>query len=549
MAIELLLRPTARPAARRRRGEPLETRSRELKRYVAFDEEDARRLLAFGAVAAPEFPRVAREFYDKIREHEKAHAVFTGEDQIQRLQRALVRWMNRLCAGTYDEAYFEETAKIGRVHVRVGLPQRYMFTSMALIRVSLGRIAEERMGDESRATRETITRLLDLELATMLEAYRDDSLALLQRRERVEKLEVDRTLKRTEHRYVNAVELARALIVGLDAGGEVRLFNREAERVSGYERAELIGEPFIERLMQEDLLDTHGQIVRDALLGKGGDGMVLESAIRTKAGKYRDVRWQLAYAPSDVDDEVVLFAIGQDTTDMNALAERTRQHEKLAAVGTLAAGLAHEIRNPLNGAQLHVSFLERALKKSSADVDTLEAVHVIGDEIKRLAALVSEFLDFARPRPPSLRPVSVRGLCERALQLVSSKAADTKVVVAEDFPSRDTTIDADAAKIEQVLLNVLGNAIEALAPGGGGNVTLRVRRQPRVVRIEIEDDGPGLTTPDAPIFDAFFSTKVQGTGLGLSITHRIVTDHGGDITVDSKAGRTVFRISLPVDTE
>ena len=457
--------------------------------------------------------------------------------------------MHRFCAGTYDEAYFEETAKIGRRHVQVGLPQRYMFTSMALIRVSLGRIAEERMGDEARATRETITRLLDLELATMLEAYRDDSLALLQRRERVEKLEVDRTLKRTEHRYVNAVELARALIVGLDAGGEVRLFNREAERVSGYERAELIGEPFIERLMQEDLLDTHGQIVRDALMGKGGDGMELESAIRTKAGKYRDVRWQLAYAPSDVDDEVVLFAIGQDTTDMNALAERTRQHEKLAAVGTLAAGLAHEIRNPLNGAQLHVSFLERALKKSNADVDTLEAVHVIGDEIKRLAALVSEFLDFARPRPPSLRPVSVRALCERALQLVSSKAADTKVVVAEDFPSRDTTIEADAAKIEQVLLNVLGNAIEALAPGGGGNVTLRVRRQPRLVRIEIEDDGPGIATPDAPIFDAFFSTKVQGTGLGLSITHRIVTDHGGDITVDSKAGRTVFRISLPVDTE
>ena len=348
----------------RREEHLLETRSRELKRYVDFDDEDARRLRAFGAVAAPEFARVALEFYDKIREHERAHAVFSGEDQIQRLQRALVRWMHRLCGGTYDDAYFEETAKIGRVHVQVGLPQRYMFTSMALIRVSLGRIAEERMGDEARATRETITRLLDLELATMLEAYRDDSLALLQRRERVEKLEVDRTLKRTEHRYVNAVELARALIVGLDAGGEVRLFNREAERVSGYERAELIGEPFIERLMQEDLLDTHGQIVRDALLGKGGDGMVLESAIRTKAGKYRDVRWQLAYAPSDVDDEVVLFAIGQDTTDMNALAERTRQHEKLAAVGTLAAGLAHEIRNPLNGAQLHVSFLERATLSS-----------------------------------------------------------------------------------------------------------------------------------------------------------------------------------------
>ena len=518
-------------------------------RYVAFDAEDARLLRAFGLVAAPEFPRIAHEFYDRIREHEQAHAVFTGEAQIARLQRSLVRWMERFCSGTYDEAYFAETAKIGRVHVKVGLPQRYMLTAMALIRVSLVNISEERMGSDGQGARKAITRLLDLELATMLESYREDSIALFQRRERVEKQEVDRTLKRTEHRYVNAVELARVLIIGLDARGEVRLFNREAERVSGYVREEIIGESFVDRLMQEDLVDTHGAVVRAAVAGKETDGKVINSAIRTKPGKYRDVRWQLAYAASEVDDEVVLFAIGQDTTDENALAARTRQHEKLAAVGTLAAGLAHEIRNPLNGAQLHVSFLERALKKSGGDPDTMEAVHVVGDEIKRLAMLVSEFLDFARPRPPNLEPVSVRAVCERALRLVAPRASAAKVTVAEDFPTRDTTLPADAAKIEQVLLNLLGNAIEAFPSNTSGRVMLRVRRQPRHVWIEVEDDGPGLPSPDAPIFDAFFSTKAHGTGLGLAITHRIVTDHGGDVTVESRPGHTVFRVSLPTGTE
>jgi signal transduction histidine kinase len=276
---------------------------------------------------------------------------------------------------------------------------------------------------------------------------------------------------------------------------------------------------------------------------------VIECAVRTKAGKYRDVRWQLAYAPSKDDEEVVLFVIGQDITAELALKEKTVQHEKLAAVGTLAAGLAHEIRNPLNGAQLHVSFLERTLKKTAASEDALDAVRVVGDEIKRLAALVTEFLDFARPRPPQLRSTAVRALCERAIALVSQKAADAKVTVTLDFPSRDPTLEVDPAKLEQVLLNLLTNAIEALAGGTGGRVVLRVRRQPRTVFFEVEDNGPGLPSSDAPIFDPFFSTKPEGTGLGLAITHRIVSDHGGDIVVETAPGATVFRVTLPLESE
>jgi signal transduction histidine kinase len=295
-------------------------------------------------------------------------------------------------------------------------------------------------------------------------------------------------------------------------------------------------------------VETHGRTILRAAAGEHVPDAIIECAIRTKSGKYRDVRWHIAYAPSAQHDEVVLFVIGQDMTEELALQEKTRQHEKLAAVGTLAAGLAHEIRNPLNGAQLHVAFLERALKKT-ADPDMLEAVNVVGDEIKRLAALVSEFLDFARPRPPQLKAVSARSLADRVLPLVSQKAHDANVVLALDFPSRDPTLTVDPAKIEQVLLNLLSNAIEAAPETTEGHVTLRVRRQPRSVFFEVEDDGPGLPSPDAPIFDPFFSTKAQGTGLGLSITHRIVADHRGDVTVESRPGRTVFRVTLPVAPE
>ncbi|WP_437996404.1 protoglobin domain-containing protein [Sorangium sp. So ce185] len=525
-----------------------ETLFDEIKRYVRFDEEDAARLAAFHAHAAPHFPRIAGEFYDRIREHEGAHDVFTGEDQVERLKRSLVRWMTRICTGPYDAAYFDEAAKIGRIHVRVGLPQRYMFTAMTLIRLAFDEIAEGAPFAQAIAVRSAVSKVLDLELAIMLETYRDDFLARAQRAERLDREQVGRTLARTEHRYKSAVELARVLVVGLDAQAVVRLFNREAERITGFAREDILGMPFVEALLPEELRADHGALVKDVAAGRRPGADLLESSLRARSGKIRDVRWQLAYAPSSADDEVVLFAIGQDTTDEKALAARVRQSEKLAAVGTLAAGLAHEIRNPLNGAQLHVTFLERGLARAGmGDPDTLEAIQVVRDEIRRLSELVSEFLDFARPKPLVVKPTSLVALCERAARVApSSDGGGARAEVTVDLPSTDVVLDLDPAKIEQVLLNLLRNALEAVGAAGGGAVTLRARRQPRHAVVEVEDDGPGIATPDAPIFDPFYSTKPNGTGLGLAIAHRIITDHEGAIEFQSRPGKTLFRVTLPI---
>jgi signal transduction histidine kinase len=110
----------------------------------------------------------------------------------------------------------------------------------------------------------------------------------------------------------------------------------------------------------------------------------------------------------------------------------------------------------------------------------------------------------------------------------------------------DLVVSADPSKLEQVLLNLLRNAIESMQPSGGGRVILRARRLPLVAVVEIEDEGPGIPDAGAPIFDAFYSTKSGGTGLGLPIVHRIVTDHGGTITFESRPGRTLFRVTIPI---
>lgn len=516
-------------------ADSMEGRIDELKRYVRFTDTDARRLGSFAVHAAPHFQRIALAFYERIREHEEAHAVFTGEEQIKRLQDSMVRWLERVFGGVYDEAYFLKTEHVGRVHVRVGLPQRYMLTAMAVIRSSLTAVIDEHGGSEAAAIGDSLSRLLDIELAVMLESYRADLVT-----------RVERAVPRadsTDDQYVKAVELAPLLVIGLDSKGNVTLFNREAERTTGYARDEILGRSFVEMLIPEDIRESEG-----AMLAVGDTEPVRELPLVTRAGKIRDIRWQVASAPSkeQADGALARFVIGADVTEERIERERKQQQKRLAAVGTLAAGLAHEIRNPLNGARLHVSFLERALSSEGASAEARDAVRVVGDEIQRLARLVTDFLDFARPQPLLRAPVNVRALCERAVQLVAPAAEAAHVAIEVDFPVRELVLDADAQRLEQVLLNLLQNAIEALAPGGQGRVVVRARREPRHLWVEVEDDGPGISAAQPSIFDAFFSTKPTGTGLGLAIAHRIVTDHGGNIDVDSRPGRTRFRVNLPL---
>jgi PAS domain S-box-containing protein len=526
-----------------------------MKRYVRFEAGDERLLARLRPFAAPHFPRIAVAFYDRIREHEATHALFTGEAQYARLHLSLVRWMDRICAGPHDEAYFQESARVGRIHVRLGLPQRYMFTAMSLMHVALERIADESMGEDAPGARAAITRALDLELAIMLETYQERFVERLHDVDRLEPRPADRALQLARQRYVDAVELARVLIIGVDAHGTILLFNHEAERITGFARDEVLGRPFAEAFSgggaDAGATGALGAEMKAILAGgalvEPAANETVEAVIATRTGMVRDVRCQLAHAPEgELHDEVAVFVIGRDVTEENALAARVRKSERLAAVGTLAAGLAHEIRNPLNGAQLHLKVLERALHKGSAGPDAGEAVQVIRGEIKRLSTLVTEFLDFAQPGLLDRRPTSLGALCERTLTLLASQAEAAHVRLDCHLPTVDPIADLDPGRIEQALVNLVQNAIEALDPTGGGVVVLRVLRLPGHVSIEVEDDGPGISNSEAPIFDPFYSTKPSGTGLGLAIVHRIVTDHDGSVEVRSAPGKTTFQITLPL---
>lgn len=524
---------------------PYHLRFHELLRFVRFDEEDARLLGELAAHASPYYRSIATRFYERTREHEDAHRVFQNEAQIDRLHDSLVAWLGRLLTGPYDLAYVARTAHIGRRHVQVGLPERFMYGAMSVFRCELMHIAFVHAPDLAPAICQSLNRLLDVELAIMCLTYSEAERERQERRERRE--EVQTELELEWHRC--AVEAIDDVLIGLDAERRIVMFNRQASQLTGFSADEVLGES-LDKLLSSATDDRLREVVAEVGALAPGTSRALERvSVPTRTGSSRQFDGHVLQSRVQ-DDTSCTFVIGRDVTRALATEARLRRSEKLAAIGTLAAGLAHEIRNPLNGAQLHLTFIQRGLSRVGLDdaSELVAATDVVSGEIRRLSGLVSEFLEFARPHALSRKQVVVQTLCTRCVELVRDVAKDASVALHCDLPGGLITAEIDENRIEQVLLNLLRNAIEAAASrstDGHGTVRLKLSRRPDSAVCFVEDDGPGLTS-DSPIWDAFYSTKESGTGLGLAIVHRIVTDHGGNVSVESQPGNTSFRVELPL---
>jgi PAS domain S-box-containing protein len=517
----------------------------ELRSYVGLTEEDASLLARFRAAAEPTFPAIADEFYAVIRMHAGAFAVFKDEAQARRLHASLQVWLGELLGGVYDEAYVERHARIGQVHVKVGLELRYMVTAMSRVRVSLQRIAANALVADpavSATTALAIARICDLDLAVMLESYKDDLVGRVERARASEQATIRSQLDERKRVLEDVQQAAGVVLLGLDVQGRVVIANPKAEQLAGYTREEMAELDVFEVLFAERAPSVKGSL----LAAIHGEPVELEAEARTRSGKSRTVRWHAAAHRASEADAPTVVVVGVDVTKERELERRARQNERLAAAGALAAGLAHEIRNPLNGASLHLSVIERGLARS-ADVPApmREAADVLRAEIWRLSGLVTDFLEVSRPKPLVLAECDLNALAESVRTLLAPEAETRRVVLTVEPVPFPVGVRVDVQRIKQVLVNLVHNALDAVPDGGA--VAIRLRRLPEHVEIDVADDGAGLPDPDAPIFDAFYTTKDKGTGLGLSIVQRIVTDHGGEVSFASRPGSTIFTIRLSAE--
>jgi PAS domain S-box-containing protein len=516
----------------------------ELKSYLGLTGEDSRVLREMGALAKPALPAVADEFYAIIRVHPGAFAVLKDEAQARRLHATLQVWLGELFSGNYDREYYARRCRIGQAHVRVGLAQHYMVTAMGRIRTSLQALAGKLFPDDpvkEAACRVAIARVCDIDLAIMLDSYRRDLAVRLERIQQLEKDALELRLTERKRFLDEALQVADVAVLGFDARGRLVFFNRKAEALTGYANDEVVDiDPF------ERFFGDRYEAVRALFLSaKDGAPVAIEEDLRTRAGRVRRVTWRAASYRADGAEAPTVVVVGMDVTEQRDLERRARQSERLATAGVLAAGLAHEIRNPLNGASLHLSVLERALARASnVPSDAPEAVDVVRTEIRRLSSLVTDFLEVARPRPLSVGEYDLNPVVQSIATLLAPEVAQRDVALRVEPCPIPPIGKFDAERIKQVLLNLVRNALEAVEEKG--EVIIRVRRTPQFLEVDVEDDGPGFQQT-APIFDAFYTTKERGTGLGLSIVNRIVTDHDGDVRFTTEPGCTVFTVRLPIE--
>lgn len=260
-----------------------------------------------------------------------------------------------------------------------------------------------------------------------------------------------------------------------------------------------------------------------------------------------DVTYSVTIFPQEAANASVLISLAEDRLFQSKrhrwlLAEEKRfQEEKLRMVGELAAGMAHEIRNPL-------TTIKGFMQLSKANNYSMKPwFGVIMSEITRMSELTAEFLQFAKPHISNLKPEVVQDCVNRVLFLTQSDAALHGHMIVYEGMHEQFTVRMDRDKIVQVLLNLMRNAFQAMEKPG--TVHIRTYRRGDFCYIEIEDTGKGIHPNDLEkIFEPFFTTKKNGTGLGLSICKKIIQDHGGELTASSKLGEgSVFTVSLPLE--
>jgi signal transduction histidine kinase len=361
------------------------------------------------------------------------------------------------------------------------------------------------------------------------------------------KVTLRRERDRLERRYRALVDVADVIVLGLDARGVVAMANPKFGVAADVAPSDAIGVDLADRWIAA--ADRERFRVAVASVAASRAPRELEATIvrRDDAKISSRIRWHLS---TDAEDAVALvFAIGVDVTEQRRLERRVANAEAMSTMGTLAAGLAHEIRNPLNAAvlQLHVlaRHVEREVADEAARTSMRQRTHVVVGEIKRLARLLGDFLELARPRGLARETIDVDDWIDGVLDLHREEASNRGVELSRSVGVRGLCVEGDREKLRQVLINLIVNALDATPEGG--RVEVDALADGTGVRVEVRDTGAGISDDDrAHLFDPFFTTKPGGTGLGLSIVHKIVEQHRGAIDVRSALGLgTQVVVTLP----
>ncbi len=349
------------------------------------------------------------------------------------------------------------------------------------------------------------------------------------------------------------IEHANALIVGIDRSWRVTVCNRAMLELTGYSREEVLGSD-LRDLLPPDQRPRLTPVFAAALRGQNEDAVdvVLHSRHR---GRVRTV-WSIAAigGPDDRGDRgdrgphEAVVAIGTDQTRLRELQDQVIQSERLATLGQLAAGVVHELNNPLTSITVYAEYLLRKAERVGAEPGDIEKLGRIGHSAQRIMRFARELVQYAKPAGVEIDLVDVNAVVRQSLSFCEHLFDRAGILVATELEPELPPIPAVPGQLEQVMINLLTNAAHAVE--GGGVIVVRTRTaSAEAVTVAVDDSGPGVPEEErARIFEPFYTTKTdgKGTGLGLPIVKNIVEQHKGGIAVESAPeGGARFVVTLP----
>ncbi len=330
-------------------------------------------------------------------------------------------------------------------------------------------------------------------------------------------------------------------VVVTDARHRITLTNKSSERLLPF-----FGQDLDEKILWEVISDRE---VKDFLKESLLSGERVEEAEFTldKPGQVRTLSFNLMPVVRDGTIEGSLLIVA-DITDRRRREARLRRAENLASLTTLAAGVAHEIKNPLGSLGIHIQLMQRSLDKNGCleGDDARGYLDVLEEEVNRLNGIVVDFLFAVRPMNTELKSADVNSVIHDLLQFTKYELKESGIQVVEEYDEDIPRVDLDEKYLKQALLNIIKNAQAAMPEGGVLKVCTGLKDD--MVNISINDNGSGMSDEVRDkIFEPYFTTKDFGSGLGLTVVYKIIKEHGGEIALHSKEGvGTTFTIMLPV---
>ena len=361
----------------------------------------------------------------------------------------------------------------------------------------------------------------------------------------LEKQRLARALRESEGRYRLITENINDAIFLADLEGRLVFGNRRGEEITGYLEKEFAGRPLFSLLTPEGAQQASARL--EAVRAGDKVSPIFEAQIIRKDGSRV---WVEAAVTNVVKDGAVVGRLGvaRDITERKRLQEQVIQAEKLATLGQLIAGIAHELNNPLAAMVGHAQML----RLGQQDPKVAARADRIVDAAQRATRIVRNFLTAARRHHPERTAVSINDIVTKTLELLAYQLRVNNIEVESALAPDLPQIAGDPHQLQQVVLNLVNNAIQAMAPSGQGRLRIASSLSPdrSMIRLAVTDNGPGIPPEHLPrVLEPFFTTKPQGegTGLGLAIAQGIVTDHGGIIAVESTPAQgATFSVTLPV---